>query len=241
MNKPDRLNSRTASAADRPAASLQGRGRARRSNLGDKVLTTRVGLQIPPDLRFEDWESAGRQLSCVVDSSRWWLGDWLTFGKDHYADRYQRGVEVAGLKYQTLRNYAWVSRRFGLSRRRPTLSFQHHAEVAALPADEQDHLLDLAEREKWSTKQLRGAIKASCLDDSPEQSTGSRRLTVPGNRLLFWRKAAEQSGAEFADWVLLALDHAAHRALDDWSEQTDPRLILSGPACPADGTPAGAW
>ncbi len=32
---------------------------------------------------------------------------------------------------------AWVARRFPVSRRRDTVSFQHHAEVAALPEPEQ--------------------------------------------------------------------------------------------------------
>ena len=43
------------------------------------------------------------------------------------------------LDYQTLRNYAWVARRFAMSRRRDTLSFGHHAEVPALPEPEQGY------------------------------------------------------------------------------------------------------
>ncbi|MFE0425013.1 LmbU family transcriptional regulator, partial [Streptomyces sp. NPDC058953] len=126
-------------------------GEPRRS----RVLTTNVGLQIPAGLAFEEWERAGRQLSGIVNSSSWWLGDWLVYGKDHYSDRYERGIRAAGLQYQTLRNYAWVSRRFDVVRRRAGLSFQHHAELAPLPVEEQDVWLDRAEQQGWTTKQLR--------------------------------------------------------------------------------------
>src|SRR5689334_2610423 len=47
--------------------------RGMRRPRNDQVLTTRVGLQIPDVLSFDEWERAGRQLAGVVDSSSWWL------------------------------------------------------------------------------------------------------------------------------------------------------------------------
>ncbi|MFH8791332.1 LmbU family transcriptional regulator [Streptomyces sp. NPDC017941] len=187
-----------------------------------QVLTTKVGLQMPAGLTFEDWERAGRQLSGIVNSSSWWLGDWLVYGKDHYTDRYQRGIRAAGLQYQTLRNYAWVSRRFDFSRRRAALSFQHHAELASLPIDEQELWLDRAEQMQWTTKQLRSAIR-DAREDEVRDGSGTpetmRRLAVPGSRLQWWHKAAEQSGIDFEQWVLATLDNAAERALVEEEEE----------------------
>jgi hypothetical protein len=186
-----------------------------------QVLTTKVGLQIPAGITFEDWERAGRQLSGIVDSSSWWLGDWLVYGKDHYTDLYQRGIRAAGLRYQTLRNYAWVSRRFEFNRRRSALSFQHHAELASLPVAEQELWLDRAEQMKWTTKQLRNAIRDVREDEEQgvRQAESTRRLAVPGNRLQWWHKAAEQSGIDFEQWVLATLDTAAERVLEEVEEQ----------------------
>jgi hypothetical protein len=194
-----------------------------------QVLTTKVGLQIPAGLTFDDWERAGRQLSGILDSSSWWLGDWLVFGKDHYTDLYQRGIRAAGLQYQTLRNYAWVARRFELHRRRPTLSFQHHAELASLPVDEQDAWLDRVERQRWTTKQLRNAMRRA---REGAASTGqlaetTRRLPIPGNRIHRWHRAAQQSGTEFDQWVLSTLDNAAEQVLED---------AANGPAVTAVGS-----
>ncbi|GAA2704206.1 LmbU family transcriptional regulator [Actinoplanes palleronii] len=189
----------------------------------DQVLTTKVGLHLPAGLAFEDWERAGRKLSGLLNSSSWWLGDWLVYGADHYADRYERGISEAGLKYQTLRNYAWVSRRFEVHRRRPALSFQHHAELASLPTDEQESWLDRAEQMVWSTKQLRNAIKAE-RDGNTQQTdpaATTRRLAVPDNRVQWWHKAAAQAGTDLEEWVTATLDAAADQVLKE-SENEAP-------------------
>lgn len=184
----------------------------------DQVLTTKVGLRIPADLAFEEWERAGRQLSGLIDSSSWWLGDWLVFGKDHYADRYERGIRAAGLRYQTLRNYAWVARKFEFERRRPALTFQHHAELAALPREEQDMWLDRAERMNWTTKQLRSALRAArerATLGCPQPVDPNKRLLFPGSHVQRWHLAAEHSGIQFEQWVLTTLDTAAQQVLDE--------------------------
>ncbi|GLF99162.1 LmbU family transcriptional regulator [Streptomyces yaizuensis] len=186
------------------------------------MLTTKTGLQIPAGLTFDDWERAGRQLSGILNSSSWWLGDWLVYGKDHYTDRYQRGIRAAGLQYQTLRNYAWVSRRFQLHRRRPALSFQHHAELASLPVGDQEMWLDRAERLKWTTKQLRSAMRKAreaAVEGARPEGEPTQRLAVPGNRIEWWHRAAERSGIAFEQWVLATLDNAAERVLEQVAER----------------------
>lgn len=181
-----------------------------------QVLTTRVGLQIPAGMAYDEWERAGRRLADVLDSSSWWLGDWLVYGKDHYSDRYQRGIRAVGLSYQTLRNYAWVSRRFDLTRRRSALSFQHHAELASMTVEEQDLWLDRAEQHRWSTKQLRGAVRAGrgSVPRTPSRAEPVSRLELPGSRVLRWHRAAERLGVDFEQWVTAALDSAAMDALE---------------------------
>jgi hypothetical protein len=182
----------------------------------EQVLTTRIGLHMPTGLSFEDWERAGRQISSLVNSSTWWLGDWLVYGKEHYTDRYQRGIRSAGLQYQTLRNYAWVSRRFAFDRRRPALSFQHHAEVASLRVDEQEIWLDRAEQNRWTTKQLRNAIglaRDGGKPDDGKEVEAKRQLSVPDSRVRCWHKAAQQAGTDLEQWMLTTLDSAAEQIL----------------------------
>jgi hypothetical protein len=171
---------------------------------------------MPTGLNFEDWERAGRTLADIIDSSSWWLGDWLVYGKDNYSDRYETGIRAAGLKYQTLRNYAWVARRFEFSRRRVRLTFQHHAEVASLTLAEQERWLDAAEKSDWTTRQLRSALKSARGNHPDEARTDdNHHLEVPGDRIRSWRDAAQCAGVDFDDWVLTTLDRAARTILNE--------------------------
>jgi hypothetical protein len=83
-------------------------------------------------MAFDAWKAVGAKIGTYSNATAWWLGDWLAFGRMKYGRRYNEAIEVTGLDYKTLRNYAVVARRFELSRRRDNLSFQHHAEVCCV-------------------------------------------------------------------------------------------------------------
>ena len=82
------------------------------------------------------------------------------FGEKRYGARKAvvEAPEWEGPAYQTARNAAWVCATFEPSRRRDNLTFKHHAEVASLPADEADTLLDWAQErgdKPRATRELR--------------------------------------------------------------------------------------
>ncbi|MFD9698208.1 LmbU family transcriptional regulator [Lentzea sp. NPDC059081] len=181
----------------------------------DQILTTRVGLRLPDGLSFEAWEDAGPKLFRIVDSSAWCLGDWLVFGQNKYDDRYRRAIDKAGLDYQTLRNYAWVARKFELSRRRDALSFQHHAELASLEPREQDGWLDRAEEHGWSRNQLRRQLR----DVRETEGAAGGVSTIPALRVdqasaALWTRAADSADTELRQWIVTTLNQAAADALD---------------------------
>jgi hypothetical protein len=186
-------------------------------SLGDRIITTRVGLLMPDDLSIDEWASAGCKLSRIADSTSWCLGDWLAHGQLRYSGRYQRAAEEVGLDPQTLRNYAWLARKFSHDRRRPALSLQHHAETASLPVPEQDRWLDLAEKGRWSRNELRRRIRAAArgetvekADDGEAADTGYLpRLPVARDELARWRRAADRTATDLNTWVLRTLGDAA--------------------------------
>jgi hypothetical protein len=177
---------------------------------------TRIGLRLPADLAFEEWADAGPKLFRVVDSAAWCLGDWLVYGREKYRDRYQQAVRTAGLDYQTLRNYAWVAGKVDISRRRGELSFQHHAEVAALPQAERELWLGRAVQAGWSKNQLRRNIRnnRSGAGEGDVDVTAVPALRVPPAHLEYWRAAAVQAGVDLRDWMVMTLDQAATQVLD---------------------------
>ncbi|MFJ3090085.1 LmbU family transcriptional regulator [Streptomyces sp. NPDC086838] len=170
----------------------------------------RTRLRLPEDLALEAWCRIGDQILAVSDSSAWWIGDWLVFGQRKYRDRYQRAMKETLLDYQTLRNYAWVARKFVPQRRREDLTFQHHMEVASLPEEQQDHWLDFAVRLKWSKTELRRQIKASTApDDPPGRAEVSLNLRLEETRVKRWELAARRNSTSLTEWISTVLDGAA--------------------------------
>jgi hypothetical protein len=203
------------------------------------------GLQFPSHLSYERWLSVGRQLSDIHTSSAWCLGDWLVYGEAAYAGRYREAIEQTSLDYQTLRNYAWVVKRFSLSRRRDSLSFAHHAEVAGLPEAEQDFWLRKAEEFGWPVKRLRREVRGSLSERSagghsgqsgasrgelPSQAQSSKvslQIHLTPEQLQACRAAASRAHLTTQDWAVRALDEAAGHELDGDLRHTQRRLALT--------------
>jgi hypothetical protein len=212
---------RTTSSIPRPSVTAvpSSHGLGERS-ASTKVFITKVGLKITADLSFDDWSHAGHQLSNMLDSSSWCLGDWLVYGMRHYGDRYQQAIQATGLRYQTLRNYFWVANQFPLERRHHHLTFQHHAEVASLPPSEQDSLLERAEQLRWTTKQLRAEVKNERADgDRAPDAAVLPRVRVSNSQLQKWYIAAEKSEIQFDKWLISALDRAAEQVISPGLEE----------------------
>jgi len=195
------------------------------------IVVPRIGLVFPRQMPFEAWLGVGAHLAAVAASSAWCLGDWLVYGQAAYGSRYRQAAERTGLDYQTLRNYAWVAGRFELSRRRDTLSFGHHAEVAALPAPEQDFWLRKAEESGWSTRRLRREVRASLAERRQEpvaleparkarppqhNQRAARqvtvRVTLTPQQLELCEQAACSAGMTIIAWAARALERAAHES-----------------------------
>jgi|SRR5580658_709017 hypothetical protein len=204
---------------------------------GDAILP-RAGLNLPGSLSFENWLRIGEILSIVRTSSAWCLGDWLIYGEIAYTGRYRDAIKQTSLDYQTLRNYAWIARRFPMSRRREALSFGHHAEVASLPDPEQDFWLRKAETLGWSTSRLRREVRSSLNwraapdsvqasdaaddesgradvprvladDQDADQQQLKLQLKVLPTQFSLCRAAADKAGLSIEEWAVRTLYQAA--------------------------------
>lgn len=111
------------------------------------------------ELAVADWIEQGRLLGAIGRASAWWIGDWIRYGSARYGDRYAPASHVTGYDVQSLMNMAYVASRFEVSRRRPGLSFSHHAELAALAPEDQDLWLDRAEAGGLSVRALRAELR----------------------------------------------------------------------------------
>ncbi|MBP2329768.1 hypothetical protein JOF56_010153 [Kibdelosporangium banguiense] len=180
-------------------------------------MTRRTSLTLPATIPLDEWRRIGRQIFAISESSTWWLGDWLIYGQANYPDRYKRAITETGLDYQTLRNYAWVARQFPPERRRDTVSFQHHAELASLPAGHQDEWLDQAEKSGWSRNELRNRLKASRKalrgSSAPKPDEVLRlQVNVIPDQQQRWQDAAATTDQDLLTWIASVLDDASDRA-----------------------------
>ncbi len=207
---------------------------------GSQAQVQKSGMTFPRNLSERSWERIGSNLRELTNSSAWWLADWLIFGETAYGwRRYREAIERTGLDYQTLRNYAWVARRFEQHRRRDTLSFAHHAEVTRLSPPEQDYWLRKAEARKWSRNELRRAVRASLTEQSaeeagaaasgdeekreeprPAEAAGTERsrrnvttltIELSAGQLDAYSKVAAAHGLSVDKWVTQVLDAADRR------------------------------
>jgi hypothetical protein len=119
------------------------------------------GLDLRPGLSLSEWTAVGTALSRVERAYRWWVGDWLNYGTAEYGQMYAQALATTGLEYSTLADCKWVAECVDFSRRRETLSWSHHREVAGLEQSEQDEWLDRADAQGWTHKELRAWIKGS--------------------------------------------------------------------------------
>jgi hypothetical protein len=161
-------------------------------------------------MSFTEWRAVGCRLARVSSASAWALGDWLLFGQRAFGRRYRVALQETDLDYQTLRNYAWVAGRFEPARRRHALSFQHHAEVAALSEAEQELWLRRAEGDHWSRNELRrrlSAQRAERRDQAPPSVVMRFEVTPEAEQR--WRRAAASQRLPLQDWLRTVADAAA--------------------------------
>lgn len=118
---------------------------------------TSTGLVIRGLPTLDQWVEYGQVLVDASSALQWAIGDWINYGESRHdwGEKYTQALSAFQYKYEYLRNIAWVARSFDVSRRRDTLTFSHHQEVAPLDQPTQDKLLDKAEQEGLTRDQLR--------------------------------------------------------------------------------------
>ena len=116
----------------------------------------------------EAWLAAGARFVETQSTASWDFADWLKAGVERWGESVTRdAAESSGNSPEKIRHYLVAATVYPLRRRRRTLTFTHHLEVARLDQVVADGLLDQAEAEGWSARQIREAAReASILGDN---------------------------------------------------------------------------
>jgi signal transduction histidine kinase len=159
------------------------------------------------ELELSEWIQQGRRLGALGRATNWWLGDWVRYGNARYGERYDIASRITGYEVQSLMNMAYVASRFEISRRRETLSWSHHAELAALTPEEQELWLDRAEAEQLSVLALR--LERRIPDAEPRDRSPKARALAGG------RGAGRGLERGHAHVVCPNCGHGFHHETDD--------------------------
>ena len=133
-----------------------------------------------------EWEAIGERIQQVDVGIQWAIGDWVNYGVLNYQD----GLDVAS-KILThhgpdaVTRYADVAAAFEPDRRRPNLSFSHHAKIMSLMLVQQDALLDEAAAGDYTVREIeqrRNEIRTGVKDVSSELTGGMTRDEIEQER-----------------------------------------------------------
>ena len=118
------------------------------------------GAPAPADR--EAWIAAGRNLRQGRSDASWAFADWLAagvaaWGREATAD----AAKITGATRTKISRYLGVATAYPIVRRRTSLGFSHHLEVARLSEAEADELLERAAEEGWSVAALREVVRES--------------------------------------------------------------------------------
>lgn len=128
-------------------------------------------LAIHPTAGIESWLKIGTVLQGINVGYQWWVGDWLAFGEDKFADKVAQGVSLTGRAENTLRNWAWTAKRFAPHERHFELPFGSYHATARLKNKAPEMTMELltnAEEKGYSVALVRQQVadyQASHNDD----------------------------------------------------------------------------
>lgn len=136
-------------------------------NSAGLVTSSRQSLEIKEGTTRKEWAEVGVGLLQARETTYWALGDWLNWGTEVWGDALTVAVNLCPEKNaSSLRQWAWVCKNVPPSRRRPTLTFTHHREVASMTEADQVLWLDRAVQHEWSYQDLRQNIRRALADVS---------------------------------------------------------------------------
>ena len=142
----------------------------------EKCQITKNGLKFNKDLSFEEWQEIGKQLQKIHGSIQWWIGDWLNFGERKWGEKYTQAIEETGLDYDTLATYKRISQIFEFTPRGVNLSWSAHREIASAPSEKQNELLQKADKEELTSREIREMVREMKKLPTPELPKGKYQV-----------------------------------------------------------------
>lgn len=136
-------------------------------------VVSETALDLPVDLTLQEWAATGEVLNQIHKSWKWWFGDWLNYGEDHWPEEYAQYMDITDFPEQSIANIRSVARNIPPAMRRRTLAWSSHACVVPLIAPRKEmtqderaerkglamKVIEQADEEQWPREYLRQVVK----------------------------------------------------------------------------------
>ena len=117
---------------------------------------------LPPEgITLTEWAVVGARFGAMSRLSNFLLGDWLRFANNQWGDSYKQAARITGYDVNTLYKLVSVASKVEVFLRRKTLTWSHHALIAAFDRNEQRYWLGQAEELKWTVEDLRIELRSA--------------------------------------------------------------------------------
>ena len=144
-----------------------------------------VRLNVREGIGFEEWDELGTQIAIMHNASPWWIGDWYNAGERAFGETASQARAISdriavhgnSMTPETVIDYASLARKFPPEERRESLTAFHYRTVRALEKPRALELLERAEREGWSSRDLKRNIEPPT---PKEPEAPARVITTPG-------------------------------------------------------------
>lgn len=126
---------------------------------GAVVTETSLRITNPEGLPWAAYENLAIFLGGLGRGYPWWVGDLLNTGEDVFGEEFAQIEAHLPHSPQTCANYKSVAKHIPYSRRRG-LHMTLAAEVAYLPPQQRDDLIERAVKEGWKREEMKEARRA---------------------------------------------------------------------------------
>jgi hypothetical protein len=112
----------------------------------------RSGLVIDRILTRVEWEKCSEKIAAMASATNWAIGDWLVYGngRDEWGGTYETAHRLTGRSFESLSQYARVSRDYPHEERQPTVCWTVHRAAVVLPAEDRGRALACAAANGWT-------------------------------------------------------------------------------------------
>lgn len=143
-----------------------------------------VSVHFREGITIKEWSQAGSSIGDMAKVSSFALGDWINYGKEHFADSYASIAADLGLTGQYLRICAATSKNFPPDKRYAALSLEHHRLLFYVKDEAaREALAKRATKEKLSAAAIRDFVAKPKKEKKPLSAKMLRKKQIEDEKM----------------------------------------------------------